>query len=62
LGTAIPFNVLLDAHPRQWPSMTVAAAIGVFLPYSLEGVIQDGNLISFLGSFAIGKNIYFAMC
>ena len=28
LGTAIPFNVLLDAHPRQWPTMTLTAGIG----------------------------------
>ena len=34
--------------------MTIAAAIGVFVPYGLEGVIRDANLISFLGSFGIG--------
>ena len=54
LGTAIPFNILLDAHPRQWPSMTVSSAIGVFLPFGLSYVIKDANLISFAGSFAIG--------
>ncbi len=55
LFITIPFNVLLDAHPRQWFAMSLAAALGVLVSLvSTLALGLSGDTTSVLASFAVG--------
>eukprot|EP00047_Mylnosiga_fluctuans_P010761 m.17802 g.17802 ORF g.17802 m.17802 type:complete len:497 (-) comp3276_c0_seq2:334-1824(-) len=52
-GVAISFNILLNANLAQWPTMTLASAIGLVIS-DLAGQSLDPNLSTMLAALAIG--------
>jgi len=49
----LSFNVLLDAHPRQWPAMTGASAVGTLVSF-LSSQWLSSDSASVVSSFAVG--------
>jgi uncharacterized membrane protein YjjB (DUF3815 family) len=52
-GTAIPFVILFEAHPNQWPPMMVSASLAIIISYFGQ-LKLDTYSVSFISSFAIG--------
>ena len=49
----IPFVILMDAHPSQWPSMIASSLLGYLISY-FGSWFFGADTVSFFASFAIG--------